>query len=138
MKKIIFAFIITSSVCVADSCKYPPFVEIFYPIYYKNNTDTVVSFGYSLLYPDTSIVHMQRYQITAVSPKKTSSIDNSSKDWADIINQDIPGKKLQVFVFSVLVNDTNWPTVRDNYLVKKRYEITADQLKTMNYTIAYL
>jgi len=129
------ALIITTIFCVASNCE-NPFVEGFYRFYLKNNSKDTISFSYSLNYPDTSIVNIERYNVIRLYPSERAPIDNKKK-WEDVINKDIKGKKILIFIFSVVVDDTNWPKVRDNYLVKKRYGITADELKAMNYAISY-
>jgi hypothetical protein len=64
---------------------------------------------------------------------------DSKKKWDKVINDDIPGKKLQVFVFSVVKTTPqwNWDSVITKYQVLKRYELTADELKAMNNIINY-
>lgn len=118
--------------CIASSCE-NPFVERVYSFGLQNNTNDIVSFSYSLRYPDTLIYNDFRI----ISPSPGTSIPVDSKDnWEEVINK-VPGKKLLVFVFSVPVDESNWQMVRDNYMVKKRYEISADELKAMNYLVRY-
>lgn len=117
---------------MAAGCE-SPFVERVYSFYLTNNSTDEISFSYNLRYPDTLLYSDMR--IISPSPQSKIPVDNK-EEWEDTINK-ATGKKLQVFVFSVLVNDSNWQMVRENYLVKRRYTITADELKTMNYIIEY-
>lgn len=121
--------------CTASSCDkiIPDRVSSFWV---QNNSSEAISFSYSLKYPDTLLYK----EMIIVSPRPGQQnripIDNR-KDWAKVINEDIPGKKLQIFVFTIPVNDNNWDSVRSNYLVQKRYELSVDDLNAMKWVVAF-
>ena len=133
--KNIFLAVLIYFICTASSCDklIPDRVSSFW---IQNNSSGEISFSYSLKFPDSSITHLQRFEVITISNGEKAPID-SRKDWDKVINEDIPGKKLQVFVFTIPVNDNNWDSVRNNYLVQKRYELTVDDLNTMNWVVSY-
>lgn len=133
--KNILIIIMVYIICTASSCDkiIPDRVSSFWV---QNNSSEAISFSYSLKYPDTSISHLQRFEVIKISTGKDAPIDNR-KDWAKVINEDIPGKKLQIFVFTIPVNDNNWDSVRSNYLVQKRYELSVDDLNSMKWVVAF-
>jgi hypothetical protein len=134
MKKALTLLLIVF-ICSTTSCEKNQFVERVSSFWVKNNSSGNISISYSLLYPDTAIAHIPRYKVTRVSSSEQVPID-SKKDWEKVINEDIPGRKLQVFVFEI-VDDNNWDSVKTNYLVKKRFDLSVDDLKAINWTIAY-
>lgn len=134
MKNII-KFTIVYIICSASSCDklIPDRVSSFWV---QNNSTQKISISHSIKYPDTTIAHIKRFEVDGISPNERAPVD-SRKDWEKVINEDIPGKKLLVFVFSIPVNDTNWDSVRNNYLVQKRYELTVDDLKAMKWVVEF-
>jgi hypothetical protein len=122
-------FLLTSSSCD----KFP--VNKIYGIEFKNNTSSNLSIGASFRFPDT--IPYSDIKIITISSGRSNYID-ASKPWEDEINK-IPGKKLQIFVFSVskISPEWNWDSVITKYQVLKRYELTSQQLKDLNYTVSY-
>lgn len=120
----------------SSSCDKNPFVESVYRIEVKNNTNKDLSYGLSYRYPDT--IPYKEMLVYTIDANDFGTKDNSKK-WDKVIDEDIPGKKLQIFVFSVskISPEWNWDSVITKYQVLKRFELTSQQLKDMNYTVSY-
>ena len=121
---------------MASNCKDATLGEVVYRIQVKNNSTQTIRIAERLGFPDT-IPHKEMLVYTLTLGKDV--LLDSKKKWDKVINDDIPGKKLQVFVFSVVKTTPqwNWDSVITKYQVLKRYELTADELKAMNNIINY-
>ena len=113
-------------------------------ITFKNATaDTLYVVG-STFYPDTSIYSGIPNPVldpahTKVLPEET----NTRVLWGrDCIESDfkssIPSDTMMIYVFDAKVLEGNtWETVKANYLVLKRYDLSLEDLGRMNWTITY-
>jgi hypothetical protein len=119
-----------------SSCDKAIIGKTVYRIMIKNNTNGALSFALSYNYPDT--IPYKEMLVYTIDANDFGTKDNSKK-WDKVIDEDIPGKKLQIFVFSVskISPEWNWDSVITKYQVLKRYELTSQQLKDMNYTVSY-
>ncbi len=113
-------------------------------ITFKNETaDTLYVVG-STFYPDTSIYAgipnpVLDPNFTRVLPNESNSRALWDRDCLELSFKDlIPSDTMMVYVFDAhVIETTAWDSVKVNYLVLKRYDLSLDDLKRMNWTITY-
>ncbi|MDY0202419.1 MAG: hypothetical protein RBR40_15675 [Tenuifilaceae bacterium] len=103
-----------------------------------NNTEKVLYFYYSDKYPDTSIIDydpslaLDFYKVKSYSSKIHYDRDGCFDMYLN------NGNKLMYFLFdSLVLASVPWDSVRENYLIIKRYDLSLDDLNRMNWTITY-
>ncbi len=134
-----FIILIFSIVTMAFSCEKTA-MEEFYPILFVNNFEESVEFyfvkpGGGKLYPDTTLANVKPIFIT-VPPKQDRSAYLKVK--YELFFNEIPSDTLSVFVLhSDTLNKYTWGEVRDGYMILKRYDLSLEDLKSMNWTITY-
>ncbi|MFT3740240.1 MAG: hypothetical protein QM786_15955 [Breznakibacter sp.] len=107
----------------------------------NNSTDTlyITSSGE---YPDTSIYNPNPVldpNFTKVLPNESNTRVLWGRDCIELAFKDlIPYDTLMVYVFDAKVLEENaWETVKENYLVLKRYDLSLEDLQNLNWTITY-
>jgi hypothetical protein len=104
----------------------------------KNNSDKDIYTYAQSNYPDTSIssynpsFSKENYLVLAHSEKRLIS-----RSWEqDIIRGQ--SDTLMIFLYDAQVLDSIlWDTVKTNYLVLKRYDLSLQDLESMNWTVTY-
>ena len=110
----------------------------------KNETaDTLYVVG-SDFYPDTlSIKGIPNPVLdpshTKVLPGETNTRVLWDRDCIELAFKDlIPSDTMMVYVFDAHVLETTpWDSVKANYMVLKRYDLSLQDLKNMNWTVTY-
>ena len=108
----------------------------------QNNSSSAVYFWYSSDYtihhfPDISLPEAKPLYFTSVAANSGAGMGEDDPDWIDIYSQ-LPDGKFTVFVFSKdVVDNTPWETVRDDYLILERFDVTLEELKALDYTLTY-
>lgn len=119
-----------------------PSVEDVQVTYYVANRTNETIYFYdgrsesftSYLYPDTSIQD-SRALIKLVPNAEAPRGSGSNLD--EIFNE-YPADTLSFFFFEEnVINNTDWEVVRENYLILKRYDLSAEDIITLNYMIPY-
>ncbi len=107
----------------------------------RNDTLFVVS---SSQYPDTLNLEgipnpLLDQSFTMVLPKENNTQVLRRRDCIELAFKDlIPSDTLMVYVFdSKVIEDSPWDTIKANYNVLKRYDLSLDDLKRMNWIITY-
>lgn len=140
MKKIIKKTLNFSIVLMLTFAMYgcpEPFPE--QTLTYENLSNEDVLFEESIkLYPDTSLMDKNPFEKMEVYNLRTIKVGKEFK-----FNGDYQGylknfSKFSVFIFSKKVIDTTpWDSVRNNYLILKRYDLDLKTLDSLNWRVTY-
>jgi len=123
-------------VASANSCE--SLVETFYRITVSNNgSDTVYFYenseGGAFHYPDTTIQTSQPSALVRPG-RKFYGID-SRTEWETIV-QNLPADTLSFFFFdSITVKTNSWESIRSNYLVRYRYDLSIQDLQNLGFDV---
>lgn len=133
MKKIIIPIIFLAG--CSGTCKKNPFIEKVYSIKVVNHSSQWINFFDSKVFPDTSLPVNKPYY-GASRPNDFSYLD-SRLDWSDVFAK-LPADTLSIFIISNdTVNTYNWNVIRGEYKILKRYDMSLQDLKTLNKTVSY-
>jgi hypothetical protein len=108
-------------------------------IFINNSDKTILEYSKSFIYPDTSIITTtspfdERVKQFAIKPHSTYK---KQDNWKSYLSKSKSGV-MTIFLFDKAIVDTvPWKTIREDYLVAKRYEYTLKQLDSLNWTITY-
>lgn len=129
-------------------CDKPPFAERVWSISIKNNTAEELIFihpSYNRktksieninLFPDTSLLAEKPINMPIIPAFSENYIDFKVK--YEKVFEAIPSGKLSIYLFSKdTLNKHTWEQIRQDYKVLKRYDLTYDELKQMNWTVSY-
>lgn len=138
MVKILMIIFLVTNLCKCDKTA----MDKKYAVYLLNNAEHSIGcyFGlggnFGTLYPDTLLPVSNQYIITEIKPG-SKYIYDSGIEWEEIYSK-LPQDTMSVFIFhtDTLKNDS-WEEIRGNYKVLKRYDLSLDDLKRMNWTITY-
>jgi len=90
-------------------------------------------------YPDTSVPQQNpflndtQYELALVSSNETKIEKN---EFVKILNSS--DRSMMLFIFSRdTIDQVPWPRIRDEYLVLRRYDLTLEDLETMDWTVKY-
>lgn len=124
-------FVLLVVLCSA-SCE--KLVDHVYSIKIQNNTNDTLLFFESYNYPDTSIAQ-DKPILKRIYPKNYNYLD-SKDDWDEVLAA--PKDTLSIFILSKdTVDKYNWERIRSDYNILKRYDLSLNDLKRMNWTITY-
>lgn len=136
-KVLIFVFLITN-LYECDKTA----MDNKYAVYVLNNANHSIGCyfalggNYGTLYPDTSLPASNQYIISDIK-SGSKYIYDSGIEWKDIYSK-FPKDTMSVFIFhSDTLRAVNWAEIRCNYKILKRYDLSLDDLKRMNWTITY-
>lgn len=133
MKKLSVVFVLLT--CCSGTCKKNPFVERVYSILVTNNSDSYASALLSYQYPDTTIPDSYN-RLGGVPPRDFSYFD-SREPWKEVF-KDLPKDTLSVFYFSLdTIQAYDWQTIRNEYKILKRVDVSLQDLENNNYTVNY-
>ncbi len=135
MKQIVFLFVL---IVFLTACGKLDGTD--YRLKIKNNTAKYIYYYDIYTYPDTSIgeINIPRVKDNyEVKPNSENSIPTQVV-WERIFENDLPSDTLSIFIFNEdVINEVPWDTVKVQYLVLKRYDLSLEDLKQMNWTITY-
>ena len=103
-----------------------------------NNSDKAIYADFYQSYPDTTLSKLFHFANSAhkVMPHETFTLGRGGT-WEQAFQEQIY-QKLLVYIFdAVVVDNTPWDTIRKNYLILKRYELTLKELDSLNFKIIY-
>lgn len=137
--KIIVLLFFTLVLC-SNSCEKAPFVDKAYRIIVINNSSKDVYVHKADLdaerqYPDT-LLPTSNATFLKIPAKKRGYFD-SKTTWEENV-KDLPSDTLSVFFIdgSTFENE-EWDTIRDEYLIIERYDLSIEDLEKSNFTITY-
>ena len=82
--------------------------------------------------PSIQIVSRSIY-VEDISPYLAIMLE--SKDWVEPLSDD---DTIRVFIFDLeILENTDWSVIRDQYLVKQRYDFTKEQLRGLTLRFSY-
>ncbi len=121
-----------------ESCEF--FGHEDYRLKISNKSGRELYFYEDFNYPDTTI--RQRDITKSPSDNKIyigkEKIVAASSKWETIFNKEIPSDTLMIFFFDAsVIENTPWDTVKSQYLVLKRYDLSYDDLVRMDWIITY-
>lgn len=127
-----FGIILISATCSNNNDK-----DCHNTITIVNNSDKTLFFYMSHEYPDTAIINYNPSDAGSYYKiEKNSSHKHIKRDCFEYDFKINP--KLMYFIFDAQVLETvPWDTVKANYLVLKRYDLTLQDLNDMNWSITY-
>jgi hypothetical protein len=105
----------------------------------NNVSDKAIYVSWTIDYPDTSLIHTVN---PTYNPQiKKVEAHGVQKDYYGAPSKGLFNDKvdtLSVFVFDAQVLETTpWDTVKANYLVLKRFDLSLDDLNKLNWIITY-
>lgn len=113
-------------------------------ITFKNATSDTLYVVSSFHYPDTTtLVGISNPELDPNFTKVFPNESNTQVQWGrDCIESDfkfsIPSDTMMIYVFDAKVlKETQWDTVKANYMVLKRYDLSLQDLESMYWTITY-
>lgn len=134
MKSMVKLLICLFFLLSVSTCKEPPFDRV-YRFSVENKSNTLIYFLVSYNYPDTIIPDTYN-KIKGVSPGSKTSYD-SDKKWEEVF-EELPADTLSIFIFDGdTISACDWQTVRNNYKILKRYDISLDDLNNNKGIITY-
>lgn len=117
-------------------------MEKRYAIYLENkSTHSIGCYlglggDYGTMYPDTTLPSDNQYVINGIK-EGTRYIYDSGIKWEEIFEK-LPQDTLSVFIFHTdTLNKYTWEKVRDDYMILKRYDMSLEDLESLNWTITY-
>lgn len=104
-----------------------------------NNSDVNIFFSLGYTYPDTTIRDYNPTASTATFEVKAKSSKHYSVIccWESLI-EDLPADILMIFVFDAdTLEQVPWEEIRSEYKILKRYDLSLQDLKNMDWMILY-
>ena len=145
MKRTNIILLFTSLLFLGSTCKKEK-EDCHKTITVFNNSEKAIYVSFDTHYPDT--LYFGHYSgITSnafankILAKSSSDRPLQNKDcWESDFNYgvQIPSDTIMVYVFDAgVLEKEDWETVVHDYMVLKRYDLSLDDLKRMNWTITY-
>ncbi len=130
MKLIFFLFILIVSFTTCSKLDWTD-----YRLRIKNNSNISIYGNTYYTYPDTSIAeHFANIKINSNSERRIPT----QVSWERIFNDELKSDTLMIIIFnSEVIENTSLATVRKNYMILKRYDLSYDDLVRLNWTITY-
>jgi len=140
MKTILKILISTLLITNFHNCVIP--MDKKYRLYLNNNAEHSIGCYFALgdkygtAYPDTLLPETKQYIIEEISPGDRYILD-SGLEWEEVYSK-LPKDTMSVFIFhtDTLKNET-WNSIRDNYKILKRYDLSLEDLQNNDWTISY-
>lgn len=127
-----FQLVLMSNSCKKDSSYYDYRLKII------NKSNKTIYGDFYQSYPDTTLSlhsHFDNASEKAASNETITLVRGGS--WDNAFKEEIH-QKLMVFIFdAAVINTTPWDTIRKNYLILKRYDLTLEDLQKLNWSITY-
>jgi hypothetical protein len=132
------AIISIQFILMANSCKDG---ESYYDYRLKviNKSNMTIYAEYTMSQIDTLLPYTDspfNHSPDKTTPNGTITLGRGGS-WEDAFNEDTT-QKLRIFIFNAsIVDNTPWDTIKKNYMILKRYDLSLDDLNKMNWTITY-
>jgi hypothetical protein len=135
MIRIIITLIIAISLTAcSNSCENPFGLPVAYTLHIQNNSNNLVFYKISKIYPDTSI---QDSLVTGGILQSKQQPYESRETWSKFFEA-LPADTLSVFFFSPdTVRKYGWKQVQSKYLILIRKDISLQDLEISNYIVTY-
>ncbi len=106
-----------------------------------NNTDMVVLHYFDFYrYPDTSLnfdnpfLNEQQLDLAIIPPNNSIEQEDA---WLKYFEQPNTSKVMLYLIDKDVFDDQPWDSIKANYMVLERYDLSLQDLKQMNWTITY-
>jgi len=140
MKNMIKIFATILLIANLYKCENIPYKR--YDISLMNNSEHSIGCYFALggnfgtYYPDTLLPATNHYIINEIKSGKIHYYDSGIK-WEEIFFN-LPKDTLSVFIFHTdTLTEYTWNEVRDKYMILKRYDLSLDDLRRLNFKITY-
>ena len=138
MKKTKLIFVIgIQIILMANSCVHNNYYDFRLKVINKSNKTIYAET--SGAYPDTSLVFTVspfNHNPDKAAPEGTINIVHGGS-WEEAFNGNIH-QKLIVFIFDAAIADNMpWDTIKKKYLILKRYDLTLNDLDSLNFKVTY-
>ena len=119
-------------------------MDRIFPLFFQNNSSHAVGVylnddeDYVALYPDTLISDFEE-RLGIVENGKKERVAGGSATWESIFeSSSVPSDTLSLFVFHVdTLAKYDWESIRKDYNILKRYDLSLEDLEQLNFTIIY-
>ena len=139
IKLILSVFIVLVS--LASSCKKNK--EVGDELITVNNSDHKIRVIINFNYPDTNFVSLRECLgcVTSIEPNSSYQhfyFPNNKYGWKDRISENNIHNTLTMYVIhgDTLLNNT-FEEIQEDYNILRRYELSVEELESMNWTITY-
>ena len=145
MKKFIFSLVIPLALVLsAGTCKKET-ASSHFKIPFRNNSSKAVYAAWDGSYPDTiafrfgNIVGFpQYYKVESGQTNVSALTTGSAGSFENILQYQISSRKIMIYVFdAAIIENTPIDTIKKNYMVLKRYDLTLEDLRAKNWIIEY-
>lgn len=104
-----------------------------------NNSETIISYVVSDLYPDTTLTSVNPKHFYPIKPGGASKINlNATISTPFRWERTFPHDTLILFVFDhEIVKNCSWDSIRGDYMILRRYDLSQHDLDSMNWVITY-
>ncbi len=112
----------------------PPF-DVAYSFYLENNTNEILGFVVSEKYPDT-LIYNNYENLCGLKENSTTpyDVEVELEEYFD----SLPADTLSIFFFSMdTISYYGWETVKKDYKILKRCDISYEDLQSQDWTISY-
>lgn len=141
--KVYLIYILLFLTLSASKCKSPA-MDYDYPLYLKNTSNRNVNIyfnqneSYIYIYPDTSITNFRTRVRASIKPNTLIDIAGGSAPWEKIFEVRVPNDTMSIFVIdSDTLNNHPWDTIRSQYLILQRYDLSLKDLENRKFEIEY-
>jgi hypothetical protein len=103
-----------------------------------NNSEKTLYATYYQSFPDTALgQHSFSYSPNRrINPGETFTLSRGGT-WETAFKEQI-NEKLMIFVFDAnVVENTPWDTIRKNYIILKRYDLSLEDLERLDWMVTY-
>lgn len=104
-----------------------------------NKSNMTIYAEYTMSPIDTLLPYTQspfNHSPDKAAPNGTITLGRGGS-WEDAFNE-VANQKLRIFIFDAsIVENTPWETVKKNYMILKRYDLSLHDLDSLNWTITY-
>ena len=147
MKKIII-ILLFSWICIANTCKKVDNANCHYSIDFSNNSEKKLhvrdAYHHPLWHPEPFDIEKLSYTAHGeIYIVNSGEQNNRSAMWSrdcheKIFKRDTNYGTVFVYVFDAeVIENTSWEIVARDYLVLKRYDLTLEDLKNLEFEITY-
>lgn len=127
--KLFFIYLLPILLC-GHSCG--PFGDYELIINFQNNSDYTILSAEEYDYPDTTLREKLYFETTL--PKSYGRAASSTRRWHRVI---VNGKMCLFLLDKDVVDNVPWETVREDYMILQRYDLSIADLEKLNWTIYY-
>ena len=145
MKKMKILLLFTTMLFLGSTCNREK-EDCHKTIHFNNNSEKAIYVSSDDHYPDTLYFgHYSGLAANAIMSKILAKMSSDrplqNRDCLETIFKygvQIPSDTLMIYIFDAeVLESVDWSVVVHNYMVLKRYDLSLDDLKKMNWTITY-